>query len=369
MSTGPTPAHGDEASPGDIPVIDLHGSAAELGYEHGSQLREAIGTFYEALLAQMCADGATNEDDLLSYARGHLPAAKEYAPELTDEILGIADGSGLSADRVLLMNCYDEVSCHGPRLLTTGPHGCTAFAATGRATSGGACYVGQSWDVPPYYPPYLFRLAHDDGTAKLMFCHPGMIGGAGVNSEGLALAWTTLRANDAGLGVPAPFVVRKALDSGHLGAMLGAILSARRANGMGFIAGDTVAAVNVELSATRYSVEYSHGTLGRANHYESPSLLQFEDDSPVDGPDTILRSGRMKELLACHSGSIEPAVLMDILCDHASRPGCICYHEFEGWRTCAALICDPQDGVMWVSNGPPCESGFRQYTVAPATEA
>lgn len=356
---------GDAGMPRTIPAVELQGCEFEIGHGHGEQLKEEIGLFYEDLLKQMCSDGGTTEDDLLSYARAHLPATRDYAPELVDEIRGISEGAGFAFERIFLINCYDEVSCHGPHLLTEGLHGCTAFAATGRATIGGKSYVGQSWDVPPYYPPYLFRLMLGGGAVLLMVGHPGMIGGAGMNSSGLALAWTTLKANDAGLGVPAPFVVRKALGAGDLGQLIGNVLSANRANGMGFIAGDSVAAVNIELSATRYHVSYSHGVLGRANHYESPGLLDCESDLPVLGPGTILRSGRMNELLQEHAGSIDPEVMMGILSDHASAPGCICKHEHRGWQTCASLICDVAEGVMWASNGRPCESGFVQYSVEP----
>ena len=348
-----------------IPVVELRGTETQMGHLHGKQLREEIGLFYDELLEKMCSEAATTEDDLLSYARAHVPAAKDYAPDLVDEIRGISEGAGLAFERIMLINCYDEVSCHGPHLLTKGLHGCTAFAASGRATTGDKCYVGQSWDVPPYYPPYLFKLVSDSRAAALMLCHPGMVGGAGINGNGLALAWTTLKANDAGLGVPAPFVVRKALQAESLSVLIGNVLSANRANGMGLIAGDTVAAVNIKLSAARQHVTYSHGVVGRANHYESPAMLGFEDDSPVASPGTFLRSGRMNELLQQHAGTIGVETLMGILSDHASAPGCICRHEHQGWQTCASVICDTQERVMWASNGRPCEAGFVRYSLAP----
>lgn len=195
-----------------------------------------------------------------------------------------------------------------------------------------------------------------------------MIGGTGISSNRLALAWTSLKSNNAGIGVPAPFVARKALQANNLGELIGNVIAANPANGMNFIAGDAVAAVDLELAPTRYNVTYSHGVLGRANHYESPELLEFEADLALSVPDTFLRSGRMKELLQQRSGTIDPEVLMTVLSDHTSGPGSICRHYSLGFQTCVSLIYSPGDGEVWASNGRPCESGFSQYSLTPEVQ-
>ena len=365
MSNDNIKQSGDSRTPDHLRVLEFHGSEQEIGHLHGQQLREEIGLFYDDLLEQMCTDGGTTEDDLLSYSRAHLPAAMDYAPELVDEMRGIAEGAGFPFGKVLLINCFDEVCWHGPQVLKKSLHGCTAFAATGRATVDGKCYVGQSWDVPTYYPAVFFRLVRDSGAITLILSHPGMIGGTGLSSSGLALVWTSLKSNDAGIGVPATFVVRKALQASDLGGLIGNVITASRANGMNFIAGDAIAAVDIELTATRYQVTYSHGILSRANHYESPELLGFEANLPDTVPDTYLRSGRMKELLQQHESTIDHEVMKNIYCDHASAPGSICRHESLGFHTCVSLIYDPAEGVVWASNGRPCEAGFVQYSLAP----
>ena len=365
MSNHKTGLNGAAGTPDTIRVLELRGSDQEIGHLHGQQLREEIGLFYDDLLEQMCTDASTTEDDLLSYSGAHLLAARDYAPELIDEIHGIAEGAGFPFEKVLLINCFDEVCWHGPQVLKKSLRGCTAFAATGRATVDGKCYVGQSWDVPTYYPPVFLKLVRDSGAVALILSHPGMIGGTGLNSSGLALVWTSLKSNDAGVGVPGPFVVRKALQASDLGGLIGNVITSNRANGMNFIAGDAVAAVDIELTATRYQVTYSHGVLSRANHYESPELLGFEADLPFTVPDTYLRSGRMNELLHQHETAIDLDVMKTIYCDHASAPGSICRHESLGWQTGVSLIYEPGQGVVWASNGRPCESGFARYSLSP----
>jgi isopenicillin-N N-acyltransferase like protein len=354
-----------------IPVVDLVGGPSERGRSHGTQLRDEIRNFYNDWTSQWryqseSQEAGVSERDLLEYAVAHVPASRLYAPELVEEIEGIAEGSGLSFEQVFALNCFDEVACHGPSLISAGLHGCTAFAATGRATSDGRTYVGQGWDMPPYYPPYLFRHRGDDLPTLLVLSHPGILAGTGMNEKGLCLVWNTLKSRDAGVGVPAPLVIRRGLAAEELAEMIGRILSSPRANGMNFVVGDTVQAMNVELSATRYHVTYSRGVLSHANHHEAPDLLAagVEMEFPIAVPDSLLRTGRMRELLELQFGSLEAKTLQDVMRDHANAPGSICRHDnTRGFETRSAVVYNPAEGIVWASNGNPCTKPFVEYTV------
>lgn len=360
-----------------IRLVELRGEAGARGYQHGRTLLEDIGRFYERWIeAAVGGSGASHaEDDYLRYASAHLPAARAYAPDLVEEVDGIAQGAGVAFEKVFALNCFDEVSCHGPALLKRSFHGCTAFAAAGRATRTGTTYIGQGWDIDAWYPPIIFRIATADGAPEaLVFGHPAIIGGTGINRHGLALVWNTLKSADARPGVPATFVVRKALQQPTLPSLVGAVINCHRANGLNFIAGASYGAVDIEVSATRYSVSYSGTTLHHANHHEAPQLLQFEADHPLAVPDTLIRSGRMKQLLDEHFGTIDLDVCQQILRDHAGRPGSICRHlhdELPGGkaRTQASLLYVPAEGRMLATNGPACEAEFVGYDLQlPARE-
>jgi isopenicillin-N N-acyltransferase-like protein len=347
----------------ELPVIECRGGAGERGRSHGEQLRNEVRDFYTAWVEHTRAQSGATEDDLISYASAHLPASKEYAPELVEEVAGIATGAGMPFESVFLLNCFDEVACHGPGIIKAGLHGCTTFAATGRATSDGRSYVGQGWDMPPLCPPNLLHLISDDQPDVLLVSHPGLVGGAGINEHGLAIVWNTLKAKDAGLGVPAPFVVRKALQATELAALVGSVIGSQRANGMNFVAADPVAAIDLELSATRYHATYSSGILAHANHFEAPEFLELELDIPLDAPDTLLRSGRMRVLLEERHGSVDLTALQSILADHVGGPGSICRHNARGFTTVVSLICVPSERAIWATNGNPCVESFVRYSV------
>lgn len=354
-----------------IRVIELRGEPGERGYQHGHALRDEIGALYEQWIQDAASGPAPqSEDALLRYGAAHLPAAQAYAPDLVDEIEGIAQGAGLSFEHVFALNCFDEVSCHGPALLADALHGCTAFAAVGRATQTGTTYVGQSWDISAWYPPYIFRLVTAAGDAEaLVFGHPAVIGGTGINSHGLALVWNTLKSSDARAGVPATFMVRRALQQRSMAEAVGVVITCERANGLNFIVGGSFGAVDIEVSATAYSVTYGSTFLHHANHHESPALTRYEADLPKATPDTLIRSGRMRQLLEEHYAAIDLDACQEILRDHADYPGSICRHyrpeqPGKAVQTQAALIYVPAEGKMLASNGPPCRAPFVEYALA-----
>ncbi|HZS92586.1 MAG TPA: C45 family peptidase [Chloroflexota bacterium] len=360
-----------------IREIELKGEPGERGYQHGRALRDDIGVFYERFIAY-AVDGAAGkhaESDYLNYAMAHLPAARQYAPDLVEEVEGIAQGAGIAFEKAFVLNCFDEVNCHGPALLKGGLHGCTAFAATGRATRDGTTYIGQGWDMNDWYPPVIFRLVQPDGeTEALVYGHPGIIGGTGINRHGLALVWNTLKSNDARPGVPAPFVVRKALQQQYLPALVGIVIGAHRANGLNFIVGASFGAVDIEVSATKYAVTYGGTFLHHANHHEAPQLLQYEDGFASLWPDTLIRSGRMRQLLEEHFGRIDLETCQEIMRDHGGYPGSICRHLCDGQpggegQTQASLLYVPAEGKMLATNGRACEQPFVEYTLSPVREA
>ena len=359
-----------------IRLIELKGEAGERGYQHGQALREDIGVFYARFIQDrlVAAGSKHSELDYLNYAQAHLPAARAYAPDLVDEVDGIAQGAGIAFEKAFVLNCFDEVNCHGPELLKGGLHGCTAFAATDRATHDGTTYIGQGWDMPEWYPPVIFRMVQPDGEPEaLVFGHPSIIGGTGINRHGLALVWNTLKSADARPGVPATFQVRKALQQQYMAALVGIVIGCTRANGLNFIVGAPFGAIDIEVSATKYAVTYGSTVLHHANHHEAPQLLQFEGGFAAAWPDTLIRSGRMGQLLENNFGRIDLAACQEMLRDHGGYPGSICRHLCEGapggeGQTQAALIYVPSEGKMLATNGRACEQPFVEYTLTPARE-
>lgn len=347
-------------------VIEMKGSFEERGFQHGQMLQEEIHLFYETWLKVSGeSPNPPSEKSLLAYAKAHLAAAKEYAPELIREIEGIAQGAKMDFEKIFFLNCYDEVSSYSPDVVAKGLNkGCTAFAATGSGTVSGSTLLGQGWDMDGWYIPYIFHSVPDDQDQEIIgLTHPGLIGGSGMNGAGIAFVWNSLKPTDTRIGVPVNFVGRKVLQQTSLSAAVGAIINAKRANGMNILIGSPEAAVNVEATAEKYFVTYVQDLFSHANHYEAASLLPYEEYLPNIVPDTLVRSGRMRQLLERHKGSIDLDICKKIMCDHVNYPGSICRHYSPHipWQTQSALIYSPKEGLLFASNGRPCEVGFDHY--------
>lgn len=347
-------------------VVEMHGSFADRGYQHGQQLKAEIHEFYEKWIrvSQECAN-PPQERDLLNYAKLHLPFSQEYAPELIEEMEGIAQGAGISFEKIFFLNCYDEVSSYSPEVVAKGlKGGCTAFAAVGDATVSGGTLLGQGWDMDGWYIPYVFHIkSWGDEPEIIGLTHPGLLCGCGLNSCGISFVWNSLKPTDTRIGVPVTLIGRKVLHQATLSGAVGKIINAYRANGFNMLLGSPEGAADVETTAEKYFVTYVQDLFAHANHYEAPSLLEYEEYLPNIVPDTLIRSGRMRQLLNRHKGAIDTELCQRIMCDHVNFPASICRHHSPEipWQTQSSVIISPQEGLFLASNGRPCEAGFDAY--------
>ena len=83
--------------PVDLMIIDAAGSPRERGRAHGEQACDLIATGLEQWRAELAASGR-DADELwkgLSRVSGFRDAAARWAPDLLEEVEGIAEGVGL----------------------------------------------------------------------------------------------------------------------------------------------------------------------------------------------------------------------------------------------------------------------------------
>ena len=348
-----------------IPIVDIAGSAGERGAAHGHALAESIARFYERWM-NLASSGPEPiaERDAVAFALSLLPESRAQAPDLVEEVEGIAEGAGLPFEKIWFLNCFDEAAGYWLyRRLNLG-RACTTFAATGRSTLSSTTYIGQSWDINEWYESVLLRIAPGDGEpGALLYSHPGVVGGMGMNANGVALVWNSLQATDQHAGVPVPFLVRMALRQPKLSNAISACLRPARAIGFNFILGAAFGAVNIEAAATRQHVTYIGDRFAHGNHYEAPELLGLEGNPAYEGS-SFVRAGRMKQLLDAAAGQIDLETCQELLRDHANFPGSICAHVDPPdypYMTKAAVVLIPEQGTMHITSGPPCETAFHEH--------
>src|SRR5690606_3925645 len=90
-----------------FPILDLNGDAFARGVQHGKLARDRIHRTIESL-NRVIGTALSPEEvaTILEECRQH---AAKYAPDLLEEVRGIAEGAGIDEADIFKINCYSEL--------------------------------------------------------------------------------------------------------------------------------------------------------------------------------------------------------------------------------------------------------------------
>ena len=123
-----------------FPLIEVSGSAYEMGYQQGAQAAELV----ERCIRWIEKLAGKPRDLLGRNALAFLPSIEALSPAYLEEVRGLADGANISFEEALLCQVRSEAA-------RIGEGGCTAFALTGSATADGQPLAGQNQDLEPEF--------------------------------------------------------------------------------------------------------------------------------------------------------------------------------------------------------------------------
>jgi isopenicillin-N N-acyltransferase like protein len=188
------------------------GNPRERGRQYGKQFSDVIAKFLDREIVRPFGKKATR-DDMVRYAGQCAKEIRSYAPEIYDELEGMAEGAGMRLEDVVAITLHEEFYHQG--ILPKAEH-CTAIAAGPPDTDDNHAYVGQTWDwfVSLYGVSQILLWKRTEGPSVLAYAYPGLWVGAGLNSEGIALCWTSAQGKDiAGprVGIPSYVLIAQML--------------------------------------------------------------------------------------------------------------------------------------------------------------
>eukprot|EP01104_Vermistella_antarctica_P019035 TRINITY_DN7276_c0_g1_i1.p1 TRINITY_DN7276_c0_g1~~TRINITY_DN7276_c0_g1_i1.p1 ORF type:complete len:467 (+),score=129.97 TRINITY_DN7276_c0_g1_i1:146-1546(+) len=275
---------GEQSDGPPIKIAHLYGSAYEMGFAAGTLLKEDLNQMFPALLTYM-------EEQVDPYIEKYLPdlpeplaklieefgivealkltavLTKDFTPQhFFDEIQGMADASGVSADTILEYNLL-------PELIKAG---CTIVEAWGDATAAdgeGSLFQLRALDFNsngPFQNWPLVTVYHPDeghGHAFAMPTWSGMIGSiAGFSSSGMAVSekvWLHYNGSSSREGYPWMFLLRDVLQfDNDIDAAITRMADADRTCSVYFGLGD--------YSGEGVIIEYSHDTVNVYNDHDTP---------------------------------------------------------------------------------------------------
>ncbi|MBV9582294.1 MAG: peptidase C45 [Chloroflexi bacterium] len=352
-----------------LPLLELDGSALARGEQHGSALRQQIAHNVAVYYDRFLREGLLAADEVRQRAAHFLPLLETYA-DYFDTMRGIASGADQPLIDIAMLNVRYELLYYQYSVLPVGgPDGCTAFALLPEVTRQQHLLIGENWDWIPEVQGAVMRTPE-----TLSFTEAGIVGGKiGLNRAGVGLTVNgLLSTSDDWSQLVKPFHVRcqEILDAQTLEAAASVITGTRRGCSSNFVLAQAPdRAVDIEAApGTSCGFGPANGALAHTNHFLEPDHLGVDEPHSERRPHSYSRLQRMRDLLAAG----QPLGVDDLfqrLRDHDNYPDSICRHLHpddppeEACVTVVSAVMDLNEGVLWLSDGPPCEQPYTRYAL------
>ncbi|MCA9175063.1 MAG: peptidase C45 [Planctomycetales bacterium] len=339
--------------------IEVSGSPRELGRQLGEAAREETRGFCEVALARVNKTVRISRERAIAIARESQVYAKEYRPDLVDELQGVAEGAGVSLDDLMLLQVRNQ-------LTPDADSACTSLSVA----SGSGCVVAQTWDNDPALDAFTIVLTRRPAgkPATLTCTQAGLISYMGFGEGGVGACVNTLPAPSRAVGVPHYFTLRELLESASLEQAVEAVRRAQRAIPANIMLATPTGPADLEVTVDGVRVltaDPAHADwLAHSNHCVHPELEQINETFP-ELIQSHARKRRADGLMAA-AGADAVERIKAVLRDHDDYPRSICRHanddaDFGFWETVFALIIEPSERRMHVTRGTPCNHEFETY--------
>lgn len=350
------------------PLVITEGDAYTRGRQLGEAVVDRVDRCVDAYFGLFQYHAGLDRERVLREAKRFIPLIDGYAPELLEEMRGIADGSNHEFLEIVAINARTEL-LHG-----VGRPECTSIAVAPQASADGHVRLGQNWDWYAWLAgtTVLWGIRKDDGTDVLTFAEAGLVGKIGVNARGVAIGANLLMSDsdNPGPAVPMHIILRHALDTARSAAEGAAIiLETPRCTSCNHILAD-VAGTVVDVEATPAGsvlIEPVGGIITHANHCGDAGLFAA-DRGARDYPESVARGARVQSLASDRVLSRDD--IRRILTDHDTAPGSICLHvqpdvvPQQQEETVASILIDLTVGALDIADGPPCSAEYRRIQLS-----
>jgi len=353
--TTPTVFRSAEAAPGD--------RGRQLGQAFPDRIART-SAFYDRLFA---AAGAAPQDvtDWALQAYEHIGS---WAPDLAEEIDGIARGADLPLWRIAALNARTEIVGRFGR--TQHPECSTVVYAP---ADGRPPVTAQTWDWHDGMRDgwFVWSIEHPDGRTVHTVTEFGIVGKIGVNTAGLGLHFNILghtsdkSAAPTGPWIPVHVLARRILDTcasvpeaaalatGTPVAASSSLTLADHAQGR-----TTAAAIELSAAGSVLLRPDADGFLLRTNHFVDRGLAAGESMGTED-PGTYRRMDVLRERTAAVAGPDRESLVEALTC-HVDEGAELCCHAQpdaplgKRWETLATVSLDVAGGSLLAHAGGPC---------------
>lgn len=341
--------------------IKVTGNAFERGEQIGKNLKFQIETnlvsqklFYQDTVAEL--------EIWQGRMKQYLDYTEKFAPEVLEEMKGMAYGGKLSFEEILYLYTVYERSFFDHLISDK----CTSFAVQGEATLDGSVICGQTNDERlDEYRAEMDCVVHhknpETGLETLIYSHPGIPAYMGMNNHGLAVMWTFIDNGQRQEGLPTAGIIRMLLTFKTLREARDFLYETPHAVPNQFtLAHSSEGIESVECFPNKLYAQKSAPVMIHANHN---SITNVEPE--MGGSKTShSRYEAMSKIVEEQYGEITAETGKQFLASHLNFPKSVCNHpspEHPMSKSLASMVFDLGKGEMYLAFGNACEQPFHMY--------
>ena len=292
-----------------------------------------------------------------------LEAAQNHFPNYVDELQGIADGSGISFQDIIIGNIAIEIlflfkELSGNKKYSFPPsYGCssTAYSKNGKS------YLTHNEDLFTSFLSYVYLLKIKvSGKPEILtLSYPGLLPGIppGMNEAGIVQCGNDIQGLHIEQSVPMAFHFRSVLDSTSLDDAVSRAKYPHRARTMTHNIGsfNDNKIVSVEAAPSKNESYNVDGFFVHTNHFILPEMLDIEID-PGGLPSSESRFNKLTELSSAYADKpnyVNGDLITGFMSSHdAEMPPCV--HDHQGGSTLSHSVFDFQDKSWKLYYSNPC---------------
>jgi hypothetical protein len=353
--------NGDLDGTNDVPR--LMGGPREQGRIHGRSARTMIAhniTQAKQWMEEAAAQGRRYDNRAILQCNERF--VEFSAPDVLEEIRGIAEGAALPYEDVLGLNVPLFI------VATYLPMDCTQILLRPPATSNGETYLVKTRDLRGHLEHVVLHRIYPDGREMVEVTVAGSVTwpGSGLNGDGVAYStsgvWSTRTPLDIDRAASGWILVNTHLLLRHsrsLEEFIAHLRAQPRVCPLNLVACDSTTAEALEVTAK--SVHRANDTTGfmvRTNHYLTPEIIHLGPTCD-EHPSSHQRYATALRRLQDRAGTWTLERVVALLGDHEGYPqNSICRHaeDGRGADTAYASIAVLPVGMLWVTRGHPCRA-------------
>lgn len=350
------------------PFLQLEGTPFAVGKAHGEGLGDRIAVGLDHWGSMFQERAGIDWSRAIELAGTLVDPIRAYAPDLMEEMEGIAAGSENPLETIVALNSRTNVMALARRAVA--PE-CTMSAVLPSRTEDGHTILAGNWDqhVRCIDIAAVMELRITGRPPILMHSEAGILVRAGVNSAGIGVTGNSLACDRDGSdfsGIPTPIMRRKVLQQEGLAAAVREVYEAPRNHSNNHLVA-SAEGFAVDLEATPgevFAVTPEQDMIVHSNHFVSAGACARVSDRLVGrGPSTLYRKQRVEAVLGA-ADKVDLSTFQTALRDHVGYPDSVCNHPGPSrptGTTAASHITDLTTRTMWISTGPPCVNPYREY--------